>query len=321
MKAITLGFQSLPSSMKNLHTCVRCLPVSAESQAWGAFVLEAGFALVPPGSPYPPRQQPANQCNWDKGRVLHSYQFFYLTHGGGTYESSPSGALETRTGDLFIVFPEVWHRYRPSPDTGWAEYRIEFDGDYVRRLMKHPAFAPEHPIHHIGIHQPLLGLFMDAVEILRRQPAENQLLLGAVAVHIIGYILSLTKQETVQVRPVEQKIREAKLLLTRREGSPIPLECIAAQFNMSYSTFRRLFKAQTGFSPRQFALGACIRRARDLIRHTDTPIHVIAEDLGFNSVNYFSRLLKHKTGLSPSRLRKGGAANRPLSRRLPPGTA
>jgi AraC-like DNA-binding protein/mannose-6-phosphate isomerase-like protein (cupin superfamily) len=292
-------------AMKDVRTYFRYLPVSPESRAWGAYVLDAGFALIPPGLPYPPCQHPADHhFTWELGRTLHSHQFLYIVRGAGEFESLRSGAREIQAGDLFIVYPEVWHRYRPNSETGWDEYWVEFDGEYVRQLMRHAAFSPEHPVLNIGIQPTLLQLFVEAVETMRRQPAEYQYLLGALAVQTIAHTLSALKQKSYEGRPVDQIIREAKQLLTRQNGHPAPLESLAAELKMSYSAFRRLFREQTGFSPRQFALEVTLRRAKDLLLHSQMPVHLIADELGFESVPYFSRFLKKKTGSSPSELRK-----------------
>jgi AraC-like DNA-binding protein len=242
---------------------------------------------------------------------LHSYQFLYITRGKGVFESSHCASQPIKAGDLFIVFPEVWHRYRPNEETGWDEYWVEFDGDYVRRLMLHTVFKPEEPVLSIGMQQPLLQLFMEAVDTIRCQPAEYQYLLGALAAQIIARTLSATKQQSYEGRPVDQVIREAKQLLSRVNTTTVPLEQFADQLHMSYSAFRRLFKTQTGFSPRQFALEVCLRRAKDLLQHSNKPVHAIAEELGFESTPYLSRFLKKKTGFSPSELRKMGVPRSP----------
>ena len=291
--------------MKNAQTYFCYLPLSSKSQAWGAYVPDAGFALVPPGSPYPPGEHPADHdFTWERGRSLGSYQFIYITRGSGVFESEASGIRCVKPGDLLIVFPGVWHRYRPGLETGWDEYWIEFEGDYIRRLMKLGDFNPSQPVQSIGMHQTLLQLFVEAVTILHRQPAEFQYLLGALAVQIIARTLSVLKEQNYEGRPVEQIVREAKELLSRQNRRPVSLEQLAAQFNMSYSAFRRMFKTQTGFSPGQFAMEVTVRRAKDILQHTPKPVHLIAEELGFDSIHYFSRLIKQRTGLSPSELRK-----------------
>ncbi len=294
--------------MSNVRTFFRYLPVSATSKAREAYVLDAGFAFVPAGTAYPPRQHPDDHhFTWEAGRRLMAHQFLYITRGKGIYESAVSGTLDLQAGDLFIVFPGVWHRYRPDPATGWDEYWVEMDGEYLWRLLRRPEFSPSRPKLALGIHPPLLHLFLEAVKLVRQQPAEYEFLLGALAVQIIANTVSALKQADFANRPVAQIIREAKRQLALHGGRPAPLEGLATEFNLSYSTFRRLFKRETGYSPRQFGLNVCIQRANDLLLHTNTPVQAIAESLGFESVHYFSRLFKQKTGRAPSEVRTNAA--------------
>ncbi len=282
----------------------RYQPVSPAARAWGVYVADAGYTLVQPGSPYPPYRHPAgHHFTWEEGRILPAYQFIYISRGEGTFESGPSGLLRVRAGDLFIVFPDVWHRYRPDPRVGWDEYWLEFDGDYARRLMGMKPFSPDQPVLHVGHHEKLQRLFLEALETLRHEPPEHQALLGALAVQVIAHTLSAVRRQRHEGRPEEEVVREAKALLADAGGRGLPLAGIAAQLNLSYTAFRRLFKGATGFSPRRFAIQVGIQRAEDLLARTNLPVGRIAEELGFESIYYFSRLFKRKTGLSPAAYR------------------
>jgi len=65
-----------------------------------------------------------------------------------------------------------------------------------------------------------------------------------------------------------------------------------------------MFKQYTGIAPVQYQLDLKIRRAREMLVSTDRTIKEIAYDLGFQSIHYFSRLFKKKTGVAPSEIRK-----------------
>jgi AraC-like DNA-binding protein len=107
--------------------------------------------------------------------------------------------------------------------------------------------------------------------------------------------------------PVHSVIREAKQLLANHPAQHRRLDQFAAKLHMSYSSFRRLFKAETGFSPRQFVLEVQMRRAENLLLHTDSAVCRIAEECGFESVFYFSRLFKKKTGRTPTSFRNASS--------------
>ncbi len=57
-------------------------------------------------------------------------------------------------------------------------------------------------------------------------------------------------------------------------------------------------------SPREYILRLRILRARELLRDTDIPVQNIGDIIGIKDTNYFYRLYKAKTGISPALYRK-----------------
>lgn len=68
---------------------------------------------------------------------------------------------------------------------------------------------------------------------------------------------------------------------------------------MSYATFRRVFRQHTGLPPNQYLLNLRIHKAKALLGNSRMPVKEIAEATGFDSIYYFSRLFKQKTGMAP----------------------
>ncbi|MBQ9785572.1 MAG: helix-turn-helix transcriptional regulator [Clostridia bacterium] len=66
----------------------------------------------------------------------------------------------------------------------------------------------------------------------------------------------------------------------------------------------RLFKQETGETPIEYKTSLCIERAKDLLCDGECRVSEVADMLGFESVYYFSRAFKKRTGLSPSQYRK-----------------
>ena len=79
---------------------------------------------------------------------------------------------------------------------------------------------------------------------------------------------------------------------------------VAEYLHISYSSFRHIFKQFTGLSPLQYYMNIKIQRAKDLLRSTSIPIKEISYILNFETSEYFTKLFKKKTGLTPSQFRE-----------------
>jgi hypothetical protein len=60
----------------------------------------------------------------------------YVHSGQGTFESSASKTRKIGPGTIFILFPGIWHRYRPDFATGWTESWIELNGPNMDQFLK-----------------------------------------------------------------------------------------------------------------------------------------------------------------------------------------
>lgn len=74
--------------------------------------------------------------------------------------------------------------------------------------------------------------------------------------------------------------------------------------DLSESSFRRLFKIQTGKSPNIFILELKLLTASKLLIETNQRIKQIAYEVGFESSNYFIRSFKKNFGVTPTEYRE-----------------
>jgi len=105
-------------------------------------------------------------------------------------------------------------------------------------------------------------------------------------------------------RLVEHKIQEAQRILARRYHEELSMEKLARDLNVSYSSFRQAFKAQTGISPKQYQIQIRLHKAQDFLANTPKSIGEIAEILGFDSGFHFSKQFKDSIGVAPLAWRK-----------------
>lgn len=282
----------------------RYLPRNSSGADWGASVLDAGHGSVPPNSEYPlPGHPQDHQFSWEKGRCLGAYTFVYITAGRGVFDSEPSGEVAVEAGSVFLVFPNTWHRYRPDPATGWDEYWVECDGEQLEAAVVRCGFQSASPVMRVGHDDPLLRCFLNIADTIQEEAPGFEPIIAMRSLEIVARIRSLMKVSSAQgVTSPEKLVRQAQLRMREALGTTLDFHELAGQLGMSYSTFRRNFRKETGLPPGEYFIAMKMNRARQLLI-ADKSIQEVADVLGFDSVYYFSRLFKSRIGISPSALR------------------
>ena len=89
------------------------------------------------------------------------------------------------------------------------------------------------------------------------------------------------------------------------------VEDIAKQTNYSRAYVFREFKRATGKSIIAYYNERRVRRAAELLATTSISVREIAEQMGFDTPNYFSKTFKRILGVTPSVCKKRGLAALP----------
>lgn len=112
---------------------------------------------------------------------------------------------------------------------------------------------------------------------------------------------------------VEKPIQNAVGYLHEHFAEPLTLGDVAAAVSLSPSHFSRLFKLELGVTFVEYLNGLRIQHAKQLLRMTDLPVELVAEETGFRSAGYFSTLFRRVESLTPSAYRR--RVRRPLQRK------
>ena len=283
---------------------IKYLTSSREDENWGIFLTTGGSLNISPQSEYPSQKHPGGYFfTWENGRVLQEYQLNYITEGAGILENT-HGMFELKEGDVMVTFPGEWHRYKPNKKTGWTENYIGFNGPAVSFFLTHKLFDPKSPVIQTGNHEEILDGFLRIFELIKAEPPGFQQIASGLVVKTLGFLVAFQKQKEFSGKEIAGIIEKARFDMRNNVDNQFDLENFADENNIGYSYFRRMFKNFTGISPRQYFLQLKIMRARELLLTTDKSIKEISYQLCFDSIYYFSRFFKQKTGMSPSEFRK-----------------
>jgi len=281
------------------------LTIGEEEKRWGIYITGAGHILVDKQTEYPLIDDPSHHYFfWSIGRRLSNYQILYISKGGGIFESEITGTRKINAGDIFILFPNIWHRFKPDKKSGWEEYWVEFNGNLIKHYRSEDFLNPEHPIITVGIQENIARNYLFIIHLLQEEKPGFQYIASGNIVQIMGQIFASKKYNPFKGKAIENKIRQAKLIILENLRQSITQKEIAKNVGMGYSLFRKKFKEYTGISPAQYQIQLRINKAKELLIISSNTIKEIANNIGFDTLDYFCRMFKQKTGVTPSEFRK-----------------
>ncbi len=277
-----------------------------EEEKSGIVILNLGHNIHLPKTKYPEIDHPDEYYfHYEKGRYLKEYQIIYISKGEGVFETNGEPPQKIYAGTILLLFPDIWHRFRPDEKTGWEEYWVGFRGAYAHYLLEQKCFNAKNPVIRLGFNQEFLNIFSNLINTIE---SENNLIQNLASFHLIN-LLGITYASVLNnnsnLSHKEIKIRKMQHEIHAKWNKNVDFIELASAFDVSYSWFRKSFKEVFNISPNQYLLMLKIRNAAKAIQESNLPISKIAFDCGFNSEFYFSKIFKQKMGLNPSDIRKG----------------
>lgn len=208
------------------------------------------------------------------------------------------------------------------------------DANTITR-MKFFTFDISKLMQHIGLSDPEIALLMKNVKIpfneifkqeeypdiaeninkiIQRCETNDDYTDISVAFGILEFLILCRKYgEKLNTLPEEQLLEEQynriapaiqQINLNLEDSSKITESELARVCNMCVSNFRRIFKIETGLSPKSFIIKSRISYAKYLLKNTNMTITEISEKLGYNAVCGFNKIFLSTFKISPSQYRK-----------------
>ena len=165
-------------------------------------------------------------------------------------------------------------------------------------------FQKENPVYNIGYSEYVISLYSEAIRVAQSQEKYFQQLLAGIVNHLLGIVFSTHENRKLMESSSPMLIDNARSYMQSMVENDIKMPEVAAYLNMSYSSFRHMFKQYTGMAPSQYYINLKIQKAKEMLRSTSATIKEISYHLHFDTPEYFTKIFRKKTGMSPSRFRE-----------------
>jgi len=194
--------------------------------------------------------------------------------------------FDIEPGDLFLCPAGSEHGYGCDPETGWEIWWVHFLGAHATALCQSAGLAAACPVLRPEAPSTVVTHFSALLDALGRQ--ENSTPWDA-ANHLHLLLAEL----------VRKRRRQQESLVDLADASCESLAELVARTGMSKYHFCRRFREETGISPWQYVLERKTERARELLLGTSLSVKEIAAVLGFPHADYFARLFRRHSGVTP----------------------
>ncbi|MFW6303267.1 MAG: AraC family transcriptional regulator [Candidatus Sumerlaeota bacterium] len=116
---------------------------------------------------------------------------------------------------------------------------------------------------------------------------------------ILGVFLRLLREE-ISSPGRDRRITKARRYMTENHGVEVTVEELARRAGLSVRHFAKLFREQTGQSPKEYLLEKRMHSAKFLLQDSGMTVKECAFLLGYSDPFVFSRQFKRVIGVTPS---------------------
>lgn len=245
---------------------------------------------------------------WQSGKAyytrrknLESFLLVYTYSGNGILDYRGE-SVHLKKGDAFLIDCRDAHYYR-SEQSGWEHCDLHFYGKLGEYLYKD--FSKEnscvfHPEPAADFQKKLEYLLKTYMSVSPYREYQVSALLNGLFVSILDDTLSSAK--TRQNMPDQLKFLIH--YINSNYSHDLSLQFLADFFGFSKYHLCRVFKKYTGFTLNDYITRLRIEQAKELLATTTLPANKIGAITGIRDENYFYRLFRKHTGMSPHKYRK-----------------
>lgn len=182
-------------------------------------------------------------------------------------------------------------------------YFLCFDGDLTHKLLTETI---KNGNFFLGDHYYTLK--KDLKHLLTLDPSTQS---DAFAIDIFSLLMHMYHHSTSLSKPMYPPIVMSAIQIMEENYTYLyGIEELAEHLEVSKNHLIRTFGEHVGMSPLQYLTSVKIKHAKNFLEIGETSMEVIAVSCGFSSADYFRKVFKKETGMSPKQFQKDNHSNK-----------
>lgn len=246
-----------------------------------------------------------------KGDVHDFWELVYVDKGEVMIHADDRSAV-LKQGDIVFHQPNEYHDIQSSGNGGSSVFIITFDcrSSAMKYFQRRIMTVPKHLRHCIKdlIDECALNfrIFKYPLETLPDAPIGGRQM---IRIHLEAFLLRLMREESKgalsQSLPLvveeneDHLVRALSAYLEERLYSRVTLGELCEHFHFGKSHLCKLYREETGKTILQSFLEMKLIEAKRMLQEERMTVSEIADRLAFESPQYFSRMFKRYTGMTP----------------------
>lgn len=228
--------------------------------------------------------------------------FEYILSGSGYIEVNGK-TFKVSANDVYIIEPGQDHTYYSDPKNPFKKIWINFYSDIFTDIFKSFGLSNKTVFHNTET----LELFKE-IQNLKKVSNFSDDICYDIAPVLFKILCILATNDNKQAS-LSKTAKLIKRYIDESIYSKTTLEDIANMLNLSKAHIIREFSKNYSISPYNYLIEQKMATAKKMLILHNMNINEISSQLGFEDANYFSKLFKKKTGLSPLQYRKSKICN------------
>ncbi|WP_078059942.1 MULTISPECIES: AraC family transcriptional regulator [Gracilibacillus] len=235
----------------------------------------------------------------EDGRIV----FQYTLNGEGAIRIGDTVHKLSKGKAFFVYIPSDHCYYLPDTSENWEFIYFTMYGREALTLFQQMTEKHGHLFHMSTQARPIRHIWR-TLEKIETTGINHGYEASSYAYSFLMECLEYLEYGEQQVRDIPIAIQQAKQYIERHYPEDLTLDDMVSVSGLSKYHFTRLFVNSVKETPVQYLTKIRIQHALDLLMDDHKTVEQIAQEVGYTTGNYFSKVFKQLIGSTPSHYRR-----------------